>query len=45
LSFVASGGGGIREVVTTQAFTTAEAKDLFEQAGRLAGSYRPMGAS
>jgi hypothetical protein len=31
--------------VTTQAFTTAEAKDLFERAGKLVGSYKPMGAS
>ena len=28
---------------TTQAFTAAEAKSLFERAGRLAGSYKPMG--
>jgi uncharacterized protein with GYD domain len=45
ISLVAAGGGGIQEVVTVQAFTTAEAKDLFEQAGKLAGSYRPMGGS
>jgi uncharacterized protein with GYD domain len=45
LSLVAAGGGGIQEVVTTQAFTTADAKDMFERAGKLAGSYRPMGAS
>src|SRR6266702_6148468 len=33
LAFVASGGGGIENSVTTQAFTTAEAKALFERAG------------
>jgi uncharacterized protein with GYD domain len=45
ISLAAAGGGGIQDVVTTQAFTTAEARDLFEQAGKVAGSYRPMGAS
>ena len=45
LAFVASGGGGIENSVTTQAFTTAEAKALFERAGKLAGAYKPMGAS
>jgi uncharacterized protein with GYD domain len=45
LSFVATGGGGIEGAVTTEAFTTAEAKDLFERAGKIAGSYKPMGAS
>lgn len=45
LSLVAGGGGGITDVVTTQAFTSAEAKDLFERAGKMAGSYKPMGAS
>ena len=43
LSLVASGGGGIADATTTQAFTSAEAKTLFERAGRLAGSYKPMG--
>jgi len=43
LSLVASGGGGITEAVTTQAFTPAEAKTLFERAGKLAGTYKPMG--
>ncbi len=42
LSLVA-GGGGITDTVTTQAFTPAEAKTLFERGGRLAGSYKPMG--
>ena len=44
LAFVASGGGGIENSVTTQAFTTAEAKALFERAGKIAGAYKPMGA-
>src|SRR5438477_11879741 len=43
LAFVAS-GGGIENSVTTQAFTTAEAKTLFERAGKIVGSYKPMGA-
>jgi uncharacterized protein with GYD domain len=43
IALAASGGGGITDVVTTQAFTTAEAKDLFERAGKIAGSYKPMG--
>ena len=45
LAFVATGGGGIEGSVTTQAFTTAEARDMLEAAGKLAGSYKPMGAS
>jgi uncharacterized protein with GYD domain len=45
LAFVATGGGGIEGSVTTQAFTTAEAKEMFEAAGKLAGGYKPMGAS
>jgi len=45
LAFVATGGGGIEGSATTQAFTTAEAKDMFEAAGGIAGSYKPMGAS
>ena len=45
LAFVATGGGGIENSVTTQAFTTTEAKEMFEAAGKIAGSYKPMGAS
>ena len=45
LAFVAAGGGGIENSVTTQAYTTAEAKTLFERAGKIAGSYKPMGAA
>src|SRR5205823_15095312 len=45
VAFVAAGGGGIENSVTTQAFTTAEAKAVFERAGKIAGSYKPMGAS
>src|SRR5438876_2705178 len=44
ISLVAAAGGGIEDAVTTQAFTTAEAKTLFERAGKIAGSYKPMGA-
>jgi len=42
LSLAASAGGGIEGSVTTQAFTTAEAKHLFEHAGKIHG-YKPMG--
>src|SRR3984893_18519137 len=45
ISLVAAGGGGIEGTTTTQAFTTAEAKDLFASAGKIAKSYKPMGAS
>jgi uncharacterized protein with GYD domain len=36
-------GGGIENTVTTQAFTTAEAKEMFERAAKIA--YKPMGAA
>jgi uncharacterized protein with GYD domain len=45
ISLVAAAGGGIEQAVTTQAFTAAEGKALFERAGRIAGAYKPMGAS
>ena len=45
LAFVAAGGGGIEGSVTTEAFTTAEARDMLAAAGKIAGSYKPMGAS
>src|SRR5713226_591318 len=45
ISLVAAAGGGIENTATTQAFTTAEAKAVFERAGKIAGSYKPMGAS
>ena len=45
VALVAAGGGGIENTVTMQAFTTAEAKALFERAGKIAGAYKPMGAS
>ena len=45
LAFVATSGGGIEGSVTTQAFTTAEARDMLAAAGRIAGDYKPMGAS
>jgi uncharacterized protein with GYD domain len=43
LAFVAT-GGGIEGSVTTQPFTTAEARDMLAAAGRIASSYQPMGA-
>lgn len=43
IALAATGAGGIQDVVTTQAFTTAEGKALFESAGKLAGAYKPMG--
>src|SRR6266704_2504009 len=43
LALVAGGGGGITESVTTQAFTAAEGKAMFERAGKIAGTYKPMG--
>jgi uncharacterized protein with GYD domain len=45
ISLVAAGAGGIEGTATTQAFTTAEAKDLFASAGKIANAYKPMGAS
>ena len=45
LALIASGGGGIESATTSQAFTSAEAKTVFERAGRIAGAYKPMGAS
>ena len=45
ISLAATGGAGIEGAVTTQAFTTTEAKELFASAGKLVGSYKPMGAS
>jgi uncharacterized protein with GYD domain len=45
LPLVVSAGGAVTDAVTTQAFTTAEGRDLFERAGKIVGSYKPMGAS
>ena len=45
LPLVISAGGAVTDTVTTQAFTTAEGKDLFGRAGKIVGSYKPMGAS
>jgi uncharacterized protein with GYD domain len=42
LTLAFAGGGGIEQTVTTQAFSTAEAKEMFERAGKIA--YKPMGA-
>ena len=35
--------GGIESTAISQAFTPAEARTIFERAGTLAGSYKPMG--
>jgi uncharacterized protein with GYD domain len=43
LALAAAGGGGVEQTVTTQAFTTAEAKEMFERAGKIA--YKPMGSA
>jgi uncharacterized protein with GYD domain len=43
IALVASAAGGIADVVTTQAFTSAEGKELFERAGKVTGQYKPMG--
>jgi uncharacterized protein with GYD domain len=40
---VAAARGGIESTAISQAFTPAEAKTIFERAGTLAGSYKPMG--
>ena len=32
----------VTDTVTTQAFTTAEGEDIFEGAGKIVGSYKPM---
>jgi hypothetical protein len=45
LAFVAAGGGATEGSVTTQTFTTAEAREMFAAAGKIAGDYKPMGAS
>jgi uncharacterized protein with GYD domain len=45
LGLVAAGGGGIEGVTTSQAFTSAEAREMFESAGKIAASYKPMGAA
>jgi len=45
IALAATAGGDIEGVVTSQAFTTTEAKDLFASAAKIVGSYKPMGAS
>lgn len=35
--------GGIESTAISQAFTPAEARTIFERAGMLAGSYKPIG--
>jgi len=39
----AAARGGIESTAISQAFTPAEARTIFERAGTLAGSYKPMG--
>src|SRR4051812_32308979 len=39
----AAARGGIEATSISQAFTPTEAKTIFERAGALAGSYKPMG--
>ena len=45
LPLVFSAGDAATDAVTTQAFTTTEGKELFERAGQIVGSYKPMGAT
>ena len=40
---VAAAGGGVTDVCTTTAMTTASAKKAFERANKLAGSFRSAG--
>jgi len=42
IALAASGGGGISNVVTMQAFTPAQGKELFERAAKI--GYKPMGS-
>lgn len=44
MMLAAASAGGISDVKTTIAWTSAEAKQLFETAGELTKSYRPAGA-
>ena len=39
----AATGGGTSDVVTVEAFTSAEAKQVFAAAGKAAASYKPPG--
>jgi uncharacterized protein with GYD domain len=40
---VAAAGGGVTDLKTVQAFTTATAKKAFERAGKIAAGFRPAG--
>jgi uncharacterized protein with GYD domain len=44
IAFLVTAAGSAQKTVTTQAFTTTEATELFEYAGKIVGSYKPMGA-
>lgn len=39
----AAAGGGVTDVETTEAFTGAEAKQVFGMAGKVASKYKPPG--
>jgi uncharacterized protein with GYD domain len=45
LPLVITAGGAVTDTVTSPAFTTAEGKEMFQRAGQIVGSYKPMGAS
>ena len=40
---VAAASGGVTDLKTTQAFSSASAKSAFEHAGKIAGKFRPAG--
>ena len=44
MMIAASSAGGVTDVKTTVAWTSAEAKQIYEGAGSLKKSYRPAGA-
>lgn len=43
--FAAAAGGGVTDLKTVLAMTTADAKEAFAAAGRIAGAFRSAGAS
>jgi uncharacterized protein with GYD domain len=45
VSLIAAASGGVSDIRTTVAMTTAEAKELFAAAGKLSVGYRGPGAS
>jgi uncharacterized protein with GYD domain len=44
VAVIAAAGGGVSDIRTTVAMTTAEAKAMFQAAGGIAAGYRPPGA-